>query len=50
MNNDIHNIHDKFVRASFMNPERAAAFFQQMLPEAISNVLSMETIEIIQES
>ncbi len=33
-----------------MNTERAAAFFEQMLPENILKVLSLETITIIQES
>ncbi len=50
MDGDINNIHDKFVRASFMDVERAAAFFEQMLPENILKVMSLDTIEIIQES
>ncbi len=50
MDRDINNIHDKFVRASFMDTERAAAFFEQVLPETILSVIMLDTIDIIQES
>ncbi len=50
MEGDINNIHDKFVRATFMDAERAASFFEQMLPEQILKLISLETIQVVQES
>jgi len=50
MANDFHNIHDKFVRESFSDPERAVAFFEIMLPEDLYAKLDMKTLKCLQES
>ena len=50
MANDFHNIHDKFVRESFSDPERAVAFFEIMLPEDLCAQLDMKTLKCLQES
>ena len=43
MKEDINNIHDKFVRASFSDPERAAASFQTILPVELVNQIKWIT-------
>ena len=46
----IQNQHDKFVRASFSNPERAKAFFNQFLPEDIKRDLDLNSLRVVKES
>jgi len=50
MQNNIHNLHDKFVKASFSDVDRAAAFFEQFLPEELQKSLNLATLKSIQES
>jgi len=50
MQNNIHNLHDKFVKASFSDVDRAAAFFEQFLPEELQKSLNLTTLKSIQES
>jgi predicted transposase/invertase (TIGR01784 family) len=50
MQNNIHNLHDKFVKASFSDVDRAAAFFEQFLPEELQKSLNLATLKAIQES
>ena len=50
MQNNIHNLHDKFVKASFSDVDRAAAFYEQILPEELQKSLNLATLKSIQES
>ena len=50
MQNNIHNLHDKFVKASFSDVDRAAAFFEQFLPEELQKSLNLAMLKSIQES
>ena len=50
MQGNIHNLHDKFVKASFSDVDRAAAFFEQFLPEELQKSLNLTTLKSIQES
>ncbi len=50
MSNKIHHIHDKFVKASFSDPKRAAAFFERFLPESLVQSLDLNTLKVLQES
>jgi predicted transposase/invertase (TIGR01784 family) len=50
MDNDIHNIHDKFVRETFSDAERAAAFFEIALPEQLTAQLNLKTLKCQNES
>ncbi len=50
MKEDINNIHDKFVRASFSDPERAAASFQTILPVELVNQIKWDTLKVLNES
>ncbi len=46
----IHNIHDKFVRASFSDPKRAIAFFRTFLPTSIKEDLDLSSLRVLSES
>ncbi len=46
----INNIHDKFVKASFSDPERAVSFFEKNLPEDLLNEINLSTLHVINES
>ncbi len=46
----VHNKHDKFVRASFSNAERAAAFFESFLPQKLAAELDLQLLKANQES
>ncbi|MBK9257473.1 MAG: Rpn family recombination-promoting nuclease/putative transposase [Saprospiraceae bacterium] len=46
----IHNIHDKFVKASFSDPDRAAAFFENFLPEILLKEIDLTSLKPVQES
>lgn len=35
------NIHDKFVKATFSDTERAIAFFEKFLPQELVSVLNL---------
>ena len=50
MQNNIHNLHDKFVKASFSDVDRAASFFERFLPEELQQSLNLKTLKPIQES
>ena len=50
MQDDIHNIHDKFVRASFSDPKRAAASFETILPPELSSQLDLGALKVLNES
>jgi predicted transposase/invertase (TIGR01784 family) len=50
MGNNIHNIHDKFVKASFSDQDRAIAFFEKFLPEKILVRINIYSLRILQES
>ena len=44
------NIHDKFVKASFSDAERAIAFFEKFLPDQLLQVVNLSTLKPLQES
>jgi len=44
------NIHDKFVKATFSDTNRAIAFFEKFLPENILSSLDLNSLEYLQES
>ena len=46
----MHRNHDKFVRETFNDVNRAAAFFEQFLPDHILQVIDLRTLGAIQES
>jgi len=46
----IHHQHDKFVRASFSDTGRAAAFFEQFLPEVLIDEIDLRTLQSLKES
>ncbi len=50
MQNNIHNLHDKFVKASFSDVDRAVSFFERFLPEELQKSLNLTTLKSIQES
>ncbi|MFZ1748645.1 MAG: Rpn family recombination-promoting nuclease/putative transposase, partial [Saprospiraceae bacterium] len=50
MPHSINNIHDKFVRESFSDPNRAVAFFEKFLPEELLVHLELSTLKVLQES
>lgn len=50
MQDDIHNIHDKFVRASFSDPKRAAASFATILSAELTVQLDLGLLKVLNES
>ena len=50
MPNKINNPHDKFVRETFSNIERASAFFERFLPEEVRKQLDFSSVKISRES
>lgn len=44
------NIHDKFVKASFSDTDRAIAFFEKFLPKHLLDTLDVNTLTCLQES
>ena len=50
MQDGIHNIHDKFVRESFSDPNRAIAFLERFLPDEMIINLDLPTLKVLQES
>ena len=50
MPNKAHHIHDKFIKASFSDPKRAVAFFEQFLPAHLVDTLNLSTLKVLQES
>ena len=50
MSKKIHNPHDKFVRETFSDPERAQAFVEEFLPEKIVNELDLSCLKVSQDS
>ncbi|MBK9254703.1 MAG: Rpn family recombination-promoting nuclease/putative transposase [Saprospiraceae bacterium] len=50
MTKKIHHHHDKFVRASFSDPNRAASFFEKFLPLPLVNEVDLTTLQSLHES
>ena len=50
MEDKINNIHDKFVRESFSDVERAQSFFEKMLPAELIKQLDFNTLKDTKES
>jgi predicted transposase/invertase (TIGR01784 family) len=50
MGKRLHNIHDKFVRESFSDKERAVAFFERFLPYPILYQLDFDTLTVRKET
>ena len=48
--NQMENIHDKFVKATFSDTDRAIAFFEKFLPENIVSTLDLNTLQYLPES
>jgi hypothetical protein len=49
MPKDINNIHDKFVREAFSDPNRAAASFKTILPEDLVSQLNLDQLSVLKE-
>ena len=47
---DLSNIHDKFVRATFENVDRARALFESTLSSELLQVLDLDSIRVLKES
>ncbi len=45
-----HHIHDKFVKASFSDPDRAISFFEQFLPVSVLNHVNIKSLKVLNES
>jgi predicted transposase/invertase (TIGR01784 family) len=50
MEDKINNIHDKFVRESFADVDRAISFFEKMLPSDLIDQIDMKTLKDAKES
>lgn len=50
MPKDINNIHDKFVREAFSDPDRAAASLKTILPEDLVSQLNLDQLSVLKES
>ncbi|MCO6460578.1 MAG: Rpn family recombination-promoting nuclease/putative transposase [Saprospiraceae bacterium] len=50
MDDKITNPHDKFVRETFSDTERAMAFFEKFLPEQVRNELNLASLKVSKES
>ena len=50
MSHSVNNPHDKFVRETFSDPERARAFVEEFLPQNIVSQLDMPTLKVHKES
>ncbi len=50
MSKKLHNPHDKFVRETFSDPERAQAFVEEFLPEKIVKELDLSRLKVSHDS
>ncbi len=50
MGEKINNIHDKFVRESFSDTKRAAAFIEHFLPTELVSSIDLNTLNLVKES
>lgn len=50
MSKSVNNPHDKFVRDTFSDPERARVFLKEFLPSNLVNLLAIESLKVLQES
>jgi len=50
MADNINNIHDKYVKESFSDLNRAAAFFEKMLPKELIEQLDLSTLRDVGKS
>lgn len=50
MKENINNIHDKFVRESFSDIRRAAAFFEHFLPKDLVSTIEFSSLKLTKES
>ena len=50
MSKKVQNPHDKFVRETFSDPERAQAFVEEFLPEKIVKELDLSRLKVSQDS
>jgi predicted transposase/invertase (TIGR01784 family) len=46
----IHHLHDKFVKASFSDPDRAISFFERFLPGKFLSEIDINSLKVTQES
>lgn len=46
----IHHLHDKFVKASFSDPDRAISFFERFLPDKLLDEIDIKSLKVTQES
>ena len=47
---DVNNKHDKFVRATFEDAERAKAFFEKFLPLGLRETIDLDSLIVLKES
>ena len=50
MSKKIHHLHDKFVKASFSDPDRAISFFERFLPDPLLKEIDIHSLKVTQES
>ncbi len=50
MGKKVHNPHDKFVRETFSDPERAQAFVEEFLPENLLRDLNIPSLKVLKDS
>ena len=50
MSKSVHNPHDKFVRETFSDPERASAFIEEFFPVKIVKELDLSHLKVSQDS
>ncbi len=50
MSKKVHNPHDKFVRETFSDPERAQAFVEEFLPENLLRDLNIPSLKVLKDS
>jgi predicted transposase/invertase (TIGR01784 family) len=50
MKNNVQNHHDKIVKETFSRPEIAKRYFEQFLPTQLSNIIDIDSLQIVNSS